>query len=174
MILGGALITQYKTKEEAEPARFKNFQNRFHRKLTGSVEYRGVVPEEDDSVSFYGERSQTIFMVSAASFNHLRLGDVRGFGGLLTLADYRDSILSVCAFLCFNKWKKHEMSSAPPRIVELVETFDLNIEAYHSQQYNETQLRREFIDPFFEELGWDMTNKAGRARSIERSSTKTP
>lgn len=55
MILGGALITQYKTKEEAEPARFKNFQNRFHRKLTGSVEYRGVVPEEDDSVSLYGE-----------------------------------------------------------------------------------------------------------------------
>ncbi len=63
MILGGALITQYKTKEEAEPARFKNFQNRFHRKLTGSVEYRGVVPEEDDSVSLYGERSQTIFMM---------------------------------------------------------------------------------------------------------------
>jgi len=63
MILGGALITQYKTKEEAEPARFKNFQNRFHRKLTGSVEYRGVVPEEDDSVSLYGERSRTIFMV---------------------------------------------------------------------------------------------------------------
>jgi hypothetical protein len=51
MILGGALITQYKTKEEAEPARFKNFQNRFHRKLAGSVEYCGVVLEEDDSVS---------------------------------------------------------------------------------------------------------------------------
>jgi len=63
MILGGALITQYKTKEEAEPARFKNFQNRLHRKLTGSAEYCGVVPEEDDSVSLYGERSRTIFMV---------------------------------------------------------------------------------------------------------------
>ena len=63
MILGGALITQYKTKEEAEPARFKNFQNRLLRKLTGSVEYRGVVREEDDSVSLYGERSQTIFTV---------------------------------------------------------------------------------------------------------------
>jgi hypothetical protein len=60
MILGGALITQYKTKEEAEPARFKNFQNRFHRKLIGSVEYRGVVPEEDDSVSFYSFASTSL------------------------------------------------------------------------------------------------------------------
>jgi len=57
MILGGALITQYKTKEEAEPARFKSFQNRLHRKLAGSVEYRGVVPEEDDSVSFFIART---------------------------------------------------------------------------------------------------------------------
>lgn len=55
------------------------------------------------------------------------------------------------------------MSSIPPRIAELVETFDRNVEAYHSQQYNETQLRREFIDPFFEELGWDVSNKQGYA-----------
>ena len=55
------------------------------------------------------------------------------------------------------------MSSVPFRVVELIETFDRDIEAYHSQQYNETQLRREFIDPFFEELGWDVTNKAGNA-----------
>jgi type I restriction-modification system DNA methylase subunit len=59
------------------------------------------------------------------------------------------------------------MSSAPPRIVELVETFDRNIETYHSQQYNETQLRREFIDPFFEELGWDVSNKQGYAQAYK-------
>ncbi|MDD5064171.1 MAG: hypothetical protein PHQ35_05355 [Phycisphaerae bacterium] len=46
------------------------------------------------------------------------------------------------------------MSSASPRIVELVETFDCNIETYHSQQYyNETQLRREFVAPFKEAHG---------------------
>jgi len=45
------------------------------------------------------------------------------------------------------------MAEAPKRICELAETFDRHIEAYRSQQYNETQLRREFIDPFFEELG---------------------
>ena len=59
------------------------------------------------------------------------------------------------------------MSSAPPRIVELVDTFDRNLEAYHSQQYNETQLRREFIDPFFEELGWDVSNKQGYAQAYK-------
>jgi hypothetical protein len=55
------------------------------------------------------------------------------------------------------------MPDIPSKISELIETFDRNIEAYHSQQYNETQLRIEFIDPFFEELGWDVTNKAGNA-----------
>jgi hypothetical protein len=59
------------------------------------------------------------------------------------------------------------MSSAPSRIVELVETFDRNIETYHSQQYNETQLRREFIDPLFEELGWDVSNKQGYAQAYK-------
>ncbi len=59
------------------------------------------------------------------------------------------------------------MCSVPSRVVELIETFDRNVEAYHSQQYNETQLRREFIDPFFEELGWDVTNKAGYAQAYK-------
>jgi hypothetical protein len=45
----------------------------------------------------------------------------------------------------------------------LVERFERNIEAYRSPAYNETQLRREFIDPFFEALGWDVANKAGYA-----------
>ena len=55
------------------------------------------------------------------------------------------------------------MSSVPFRVVELIETFDRNNKALHSQQYNETQLRREFIALFSEELGWDVTNKAGYA-----------
>jgi len=55
------------------------------------------------------------------------------------------------------------MSNVPSRVVELIDTFDRNAKALHSQQYNETQLRREFIDPFLEELGWDVTNKAGNA-----------
>ena len=42
------------------------------------------------------------------------------------------------------------MAGVPSRVRELVQTFEGNIQAYRSQQYNEIQLRREFIDPFFE------------------------
>ena len=53
--------------------------------------------------------------------------------------------------------------AAPKEIVELVERFRQNVEAYKSGSYNETQLRREFLDPFFEILGWDVRNKKGYA-----------
>ena len=34
-------------------------------------------------------------------------------------------------------------------------------------QYNETQLRREFLDPFFEALGWDVYNRKGYAEAYK-------
>lgn len=34
------------------------------------------------------------------------------------------------------------MANVPLRVIELLETFDCNIDTYRSQQYNETQLRR--------------------------------
>jgi hypothetical protein len=43
--------------------------------------------------------------------------------------------------------------SAPDSIRALVERFEANRVAYRSQKYNETQARREFIDPFFKALG---------------------
>jgi transketolase N-terminal domain/subunit len=52
-------------------------------------------------------------------------------------------------------------------ISNLVERFERNIEAYHSPVYNETQLRIEFVDPFFEALGWDVTNKEGHAEQYK-------
>ncbi len=42
---------------------------------------------------------------------------------------------------------------APEMIRQLVERFEENREAYRSNKYNETQLRQEFINPFFEALG---------------------
>ncbi|HEX42539.1 MAG TPA: restriction endonuclease subunit M, partial [Phycisphaerales bacterium] len=59
------------------------------------------------------------------------------------------------------------MPDAPPRIRELVETFARNIETYRSGQYNEAQVRREFIDPFFIELGWDVHNEQGYAHAYK-------
>ena len=55
----------------------------------------------------------------------------------------------------------------PDRIKKLTETFDYNLETYKKGSYNETQVRREFIDPFFEELGWDITNKQGYAETYK-------
>ena len=52
---------------------------------------------------------------------------------------------------------------APKAVQDLVERFDQNRDAYLSGSYNETQLRREFIDPFFEALGWDVENRQGSA-----------
>jgi len=59
------------------------------------------------------------------------------------------------------------MKEALKQITDLVDRFHRNVEAYRSPAYNETQLRREFIDPFFEALGWDVTNRAGYAEQYK-------
>ncbi|NLD98022.1 MAG: N-6 DNA methylase [Synergistaceae bacterium] len=53
--------------------------------------------------------------------------------------------------------------TAPDAILRLVERFEENVEAYRSGRYNEMQVRREFIDPFFLALGWDVHNEKGYA-----------
>lgn len=55
----------------------------------------------------------------------------------------------------------------PSTIFDLIERFDLHRETYQRETYNETQVRREFIDPFFKELGWDMDNKQGHAEAYK-------
>jgi len=52
---------------------------------------------------------------------------------------------------------------APQSIIDLVRRFDENREAYRSGKYNEAQLRVEFLNPFFEVLGWDVLNRNGYA-----------
>ena len=42
-----------------------------------------------------------------------------------------------------------------------MERFSDNIESYRSASFNEAHVRREFIDPMFMALGWDVLNKAG-------------
>ncbi len=59
------------------------------------------------------------------------------------------------------------MKEALNQISSLVERFERNLEAYRNPAYNETQLRIEFIDPFFEALGWDVANKAGHAEQYK-------
>ncbi len=49
----------------------------------------------------------------------------------------------------------------PPGLVSLVERFERNLDDYRDPHYKETRLRQEFVDPFFELLGWDVANTAG-------------
>src|SRR5918992_613646 len=51
-------------------------------------------------------------------------------------------------------------------IHELVRRFDEHRIDYQLR-YNETQLRREFLDPFFEALGWDVNNRQGHAEAYK-------
>jgi len=57
--------------------------------------------------------------------------------------------------------------SVPDSIRQLVERFDEHRDSYRAGKYNETQLRREFLDPFFETLGWDVFNKQGYAEAYK-------
>ena len=51
------------------------------------------------------------------------------------------------------------------KIKSLVQRFDEQKEFYRKSDYNETQTRRDFIDPFWKALGWDIDNENGYAES---------
>jgi predicted type IV restriction endonuclease len=57
--------------------------------------------------------------------------------------------------------------AAPAIIHELLERFNRNRESYQSAHYNEAQLRREFLDPLFKALGWDVDNEQGLAEAYK-------
>jgi predicted type IV restriction endonuclease len=56
--------------------------------------------------------------------------------------------------------------TAPTKLLELVERFERNLDVYKRAGYKETRVRVEFIDPFFEALGWDVHNVQGWRRRI--------
>jgi len=55
----------------------------------------------------------------------------------------------------------------PQEILLLVERYRAQRESYRSGAYNEAQLRIEFLDPFFQALGWDMDNTQGYAEAYK-------
>lgn len=50
-------------------------------------------------------------------------------------------------------------------IKDLVNRFEEQIVSYKKNDYNETLARRDFIDPFFKALGWDVDNSQGYAEA---------
>ena len=47
-------------------------------------------------------------------------------------------------------------------IKQLIDKYESDREFYLTNKYNETLLRSDFLDPFFELLGWDIKNNAGK------------
>jgi hypothetical protein len=59
------------------------------------------------------------------------------------------------------------LEQAKPLIAERVAVFARHRAQYRADEYKEAQLRREFLDPFFEALGWDVTNRQGLAEQYK-------
>jgi len=57
--------------------------------------------------------------------------------------------------------------NAPQAVLDLVEHFRRNAEDLRSNRYNEIALRREFLDPFFDALGWDVNNRLRYAETYK-------
>ncbi|MBN1955820.1 MAG: N-6 DNA methylase [Anaerolineae bacterium] len=58
-------------------------------------------------------------------------------------------------------------AKARAQVERLVEHFARNLDLHRRPEYRETQVRIEFIDPFFEALGWDVRNVRGaRKRDV--------
>ncbi len=51
-----------------------------------------------------------------------------------------------------------EETAVPKEVLDLVQGYEFHRPSYLRGQYNETELRREFIDPLFRALGWDIDN----------------
>ena len=55
--------------------------------------------------------------------------------------------------------------TAKDKIESLVTRFEEQFRSYKNSEYNETLTRRDFIDPFFKALGWDIDNESGYAEA---------
>jgi len=62
----------------------------------------------------------------------------------------------------------------PQAIHDLVERYEFNSPVYHKGQKNETELRREFLDPFFRALGWDVDNNKGYSEAYKEVAHEDP
>ena len=55
----------------------------------------------------------------------------------------------------------------PDAVARLVKQFSDNSAAYKAPSYNETQVRREFIDVLLQNLGWDVSNSRGHPNALK-------
>lgn len=60
-----------------------------------------------------------------------------------------------------------KLPECPRTVLDLIERFGLHRESYKDPEYKEAQVRDEFLNPLFEELGWDIHNKKGYAEAYK-------
>jgi len=60
-----------------------------------------------------------------------------------------------------------DKETAKQEVVKLIQTFKDNINQYKLSTYKEAQVRKEFIDPLFSALGWDVSNEDKRAEQYK-------
>jgi type I restriction-modification system DNA methylase subunit len=81
----------------------------------------------------------------------------------------RDSVILLSFFLLSGNvilsYGMTTKETAYKQIEDLVQRFGEQIDSYKKTDYNETLVRRDFIDPFFKALGWDMDNSQGYAEA---------
>lgn len=61
----------------------------------------------------------------------------------------------------------YNKESAKKQLQELIDLYNSNHDYYISNRYNESQCRLEFIDKFFECLGWDVQNNQGKKPQLK-------
>ncbi|WAC04856.1 MAG: Eco57I restriction-modification methylase domain-containing protein [Methanoregula sp.] len=64
--------------------------------------------------------------------------------------------------------------AVPGAVRDLVQRYADNRFVYHKGQKNETELRREFLDPFFRALGWDVDNNKGYSEAYKEVAHEDP
>ncbi len=65
-------------------------------------------------------------------------------------------------------------AACPEAIQHLVERFEFHLPSYLRGQKNETELRRQFLDPFFHALGWDVDNNKGYSEAYKEVAHEEP
>ena len=64
-------------------------------------------------------------------------------------------------------WQSVEKRKPPRELLDLIARYAEHRGSYRDETYKEAQLRKEFIDPFLELLGWDVANRQGYAEAYK-------
>src|SRR5207245_9174647 len=65
------------------------------------------------------------------------------------------------------RWQSLEKREPPRELLDLIARYAEHRESYRAETYKEAQLRKEFVDPFLELLGWDVANRQGYAEAYK-------